>query len=334
MRFPYIDFAKGYAIATIMLFHALQRVALPGFAQKAIVFGGTGVHLFFLLSGLGLMLSKHDGGVLAFYQRRLYKVWLPYAVALTLALVFALGMGMFPDGWQAWLAGVLGYQMFVPAYIESFGGHYWFISAIFQFYLVFPVLLWLFGKIGNRLYFSALCLSISMVWWVLVYALDKGSVRTWNSFFLQFLWEFGLGMAIADALRYGTWAHWAQRYWRAERWWLWLLGGCVGAAAMLLLVLRAGKIGPIFNDVFALLGYGLLSVGIFLFCQKNMPRVVSFFQWVGGISFSVYLVHIMVLELFLLTLQQFGMGMRMLYIPLFLVLALGAGSAFHKVFAK
>ena len=51
MRYEYIQFAKGYAIFTIMLFHVLQRLVLPEILQKAIVFGGTGVHLFFLLSG-------------------------------------------------------------------------------------------------------------------------------------------------------------------------------------------------------------------------------------------------------------------------------------------
>jgi peptidoglycan/LPS O-acetylase OafA/YrhL len=334
MRLPYIDFAKGYAILTIMLFHALQRVDLPALAQKAIVFGGTGVHLFFLLSGFGLMLSKHSGSALAFYQRRLYKVWWPYALALTLALGCAMGMGMFPDGWQAWLAGVLGYQMFVPAYIESFGGHYWFISAIFQFYIVFPALLWLFHRVGNRLNFSLLCLSVSMTWWIAVFLLDKGSVRTWNSFFLQFLWEFGLGMAFADGLQQGTLNSIGQKYWQYGRWWLWTLGGMLGAGAMLLLVLKTGRLGPIFNDVFALVGYGMLSVGVFLFFEKCLPRVVSFFQWVGNISFSVYLVHIMVLELFLLTMQRMGVSMSIVSIPLFLLAALAAGRFFDEMTGK
>ena len=142
MRYEYIQFARGYAIFTILLYHVLQRLALTGVAAKAIILGGTGVHLFFFLSGFGLMLSKNTGTPLAFYRRRLVKVWLPYVLALSISLLLAFAWNIFPDRGAAWLAGVAGYQMFFESYIESFGGHFWFISAIIQFYLVFPLLKW------------------------------------------------------------------------------------------------------------------------------------------------------------------------------------------------
>ena len=200
-KIEYIDFAKGYAIFTIVLYHALQRVALPGVLQKAIVFGGTGVHLFFLLSGFGLGLSKSPVSTTLFYKRRLTKVWLPYVLALTVSLLAASAFGLFPDGWQAWLAGVGLYQMFYEPWILSFGGHFWFISAIVQFYLAFPLLMPVKQKTGNNVRFVALALAVSVAWWLAVYFLGKGDLRTWNSFFLQFLWEFALGMALADAFQ-------------------------------------------------------------------------------------------------------------------------------------
>lgn len=316
-----------------MLFHAMQRVALPGFAQKAIVFGGTGVHLFFLLSGFGLALSKHNDSVGGFYRRRLVKVWWPYAVALTLSWGLAAGLHLFPDGGAAWLAGVLGYQMFFPAYMESFGGHFWFISAILQFYLVFPGLLWLFRRWNNGRYFTAFCLLVSAVWWVVVFALDKGSIRTWNSFFMQFLWEFGLGMALAHAIKNQKIPEWAARWWQPEKWWLWILGGLAGAAAMLLLVLKTGQLGPIFNDIPALMGYGMLCVGVYWLAVLYAPVVEVFFKWLGKISFSVYLVHIIVLELFLLILRINGYTFQIFWIPLFLAVACLAGNA-YEVFIK
>ncbi|MBK8194736.1 MAG: acyltransferase family protein [Lewinellaceae bacterium] len=67
-RITYIDFARGYAIFTIVCYHGLQRADLPGLWQKAIVFGGTGVHLFFLLSGFGLGLSGAGYRVADFLQ--------------------------------------------------------------------------------------------------------------------------------------------------------------------------------------------------------------------------------------------------------------------------
>ena len=314
-----------------MLFHALQRVPLSGFAQKAIVFGGSGVHLFFLLSGFGLALSKYSGNIGAFYQRRLVKVWFPYAVALTLSLAVAIVLNVFPDRWAAWCAGVLGYQMFWPEYIESFGGHFWFISAILQFYLVFPALQWLFQKTGNSLRFVGICLALSVVWWVIVFALGRGSIRTWNSFFLQFLWEFGVGMALAYEMKRGTtFEAFAAKYWLPHTWWKWILGGLVCAAIMLVLVLKTGRFGPVFNDIPALMGYGMLCVGVYFFSIQYWPVVSRWLAWLGEVSFSVYLVHIMVLELFLLMLRGSGYSMHIFFIPLFICLACIFGWLFER----
>ena len=196
-RIEYIDFAKGYAIFTVVVYHVLQRAGLPPLGQQAIIFGGTGVHLFFLLSGFGLAFGKTLAAA-AFYRRRLTKVWLPYVLALTLSLLTALAWNLFPDRWAAWLAGVLLYQMFFERFMDSFGGHFWFISAIMQFYLVYPALIWLRRRMPSAAGFSAICLGISVAWWRMVYVLDKADWRTWNSFFLQFLWEFGLGMVLGE----------------------------------------------------------------------------------------------------------------------------------------
>lgn len=198
-RIPYIEFARGYAIFTIVCFHVLQRVGLPPMGQKAIIFGGTGVHLFFLISGFGLALSipNSEFRIPDFYKKRLARVWLPYVLVLTISLAAALAFNLFSDQWAAWFAGVFLYQMFSEGWIESFGGHFWFISTIMQFYLVFPGLFFLKKRVGGAAFFS-LCLAGSVAWWLTVFFLEMGEMRVWNSFFLQFLWEFGLGMAIAD----------------------------------------------------------------------------------------------------------------------------------------
>jgi peptidoglycan/LPS O-acetylase OafA/YrhL len=334
MRYEYLQFAKGYAIFTIMLFHVLQRLALPEILQKAIIFGGTGVHLFFLLSGFGLALSKSSDSIIGFYRRRLLKVWVPYILALTLSLATAITLQLFPDRWAAWAAGVGGWQMFFPEYIESFGGHYWFISAIIQFYLVFPLLQKLYSKLNNPLLFCLLCLAVSVGWWILVFALDKGGVRTWNSCFLQFLWEFALGMALAKAIPKEPNTTFLgkirDQYWQPSQWYKWILGGVVGAVIMIAMILKTGKFGPVFNDIPALAGYGMLSVGIYFFCQRYFTLANRFFLWVGEYSFAIYLIHILVLNLLILCLSKVGIQMGLLWIPVFVVLACAAGWGFGK----
>jgi peptidoglycan/LPS O-acetylase OafA/YrhL len=322
---PFLDFAKGYAIFTIMLYHALQKIPLPGMAQQAIIFGGTGVHLFFLLSGYGLMLSKSSPTAGAFYRRRLTKIWLPYVLALTFSLVFSLAFGLFPDRWAAWCAGVGLYQMFSPDYIESFGGHFWFISAIIQFYLVFPALRWLYGRFAHVWQFVLLALVLSVGWWLIVFGLGKGDLRNWNSFFLQFLWEFALGMALAG--RYTrTGLNTLTDY---VRWPLYLPLGLLGTAVMVGIVLKAGELGRVFNDVPALLGYTALCVFAYHVADKFVPPLRNFFQWVNSFSFSLYLVHIIFLALLLRVLAFAGQSFSLMWLPVYVALALAGGRAFE-----
>ncbi len=332
-KIEYIDFAKGYAIFTIVIYHALQRVPLDPLWQKAIIFGGTGVHLFFLLSGFGLALSKTPLSPIAFYRRRLTKVWLPYTLALTISLLAAISFDLFPDRLAAWLAGVLLYQMFFESWIQSFGGHFWFISAIMQFYLVFPLLIWAKNHWGDRR-FLLTCLALSVLWWLIVYYTGKGDQRTWNSFLLQFLWEFGLGMLLASRLPATAQSPaWLQN----TRWnnpGILLLVGVGFTGIMILMIFKMGDAGKIFNDVPALLGYTALSLFVYQISTRFLPFLKRFFCWVGGFSFSLYLVHVLVLDGYLRVLEMHQVAINLPVLVPFVGLALLAGVGFEWVSSR
>ncbi len=331
-RIEYIDFARGYAIFTIVCYHALQQAALSPLWQKAIVFGGTGVHLFFLLSGFGLAWSAKQVSPWQFYRRRMIKVWLPYVMALTLSAVAAMIWHIFPDGWDAWLAGVALYQMFSAQYIESFGGHFWFISTIIQFYLVFPLLLRWQQRLTPRL-FLLLSFSLSMGWWLLLYFSGKSDLRNWNSFFLQFVWEFALGMVLAQWIQQQETPRSAA--WRkvlegtSAYWWLTLPLGLLSTALMIGMILKLGEPGRIFNDVPALIGYTALSMFVYHLGQRWIPPVKQFFTWVGSFSYGLYLTHVLVLHL---CLKAWGISVITgLTFFAFLLFALLAGWLFEQV---
>lgn len=326
-RIEYIDWAKGYAIFTIVCYHTLQRVELPAVMQQAIVFGGTGVHLFFLLSGFGLALSNFSGSAVQFYERRLVRVWLPYVLALTISWLAAACFGFFSDGFGAWLAGVGLYQMFAERYIESFGGHFWFISTIIQFYLVYPVLVWIKRKLGNGFFFL-FALAVSVAWWLTVYFLGKGNSRVWNSCFLQFLWEFALGMVLVESFKIRN----PQSAFRISvNWWFSFLIALFFTALMALMILKMGDAGRIFNDIPALIGYAAFSVFFFQVGEKFFPPLKQFFLWVGGFSYSLYLVHILVLEMWLRILGWSGVPVNGLSLLPFVALALVAGRLFEPL---
>jgi len=325
-KIAYIDFAKGYAIFTIVLYHAFQRVELSPLLSQAIIFGGTGVHLFFLLSGFGLAWSKSRVSPGEFYRRRLTKIWLPYVLALTVSLLAAYIFDLFPDRWLAWLAGVGLYQMFYEPYMQSFGGHFWFISTIVQFYLVFPFLKKLQQQIGDNRWFFLLLLGVSVAWWLLVFLLDKGAFRIWNSFFLQFLWEFGLGMALANHLRGRENSKWPQSNYARKYWWAFLPIGLFFTALMIAMVMKMGPAGRIFNDLPALLGYAAFSLFVYNLGDRLFSPLKSFFQWLNGFSYSLYLIHVLVLDGYL---RLFPGSPPWWYVLLYLPLALLAGYAFE-----
>ena len=81
-RNEFIDFGKGFSILTIVIYHYLGTLSLPGIWSKAIMLGGTGVHLFIFLSAFGLMMTSNNS-LLDFYIRRFTKILLPYYIFIT-----------------------------------------------------------------------------------------------------------------------------------------------------------------------------------------------------------------------------------------------------------
>ncbi len=327
-KINYVDFAKGYAIFTIVLYHALQRVDLSPLLQQAIIFGGTGVHLFFLLSGFGLAWSRSLLTPGQFYSRRLTKVWLPYVLVLSISLLAAFAFHLFPDRWGAWLAGVGLYQMFYEPYIHSFGGHFWFISTIVQFYLVFPFLKKIQADMADNRQFFLVTLAISMAWWVVVFLYDKGSLRSWNSCFLQFLWEFALGMVLAEEVRNPESRIHKPIAQARQNWWFFLPLGLLCTGLMIMMILKMGPAGRIFNDLPALLGYTSLSLFLYFLGEHLWPPLKHFFLWLNGFSFSLYLIHVLVLDVYL---RLFSTVPQWWQVLLYVPLALIAGRVFEEV---
>ena len=326
-RLEFLDFARAYAILTVVAYHLLQRFALPAGAQQAIVFGGSGVHLFFLLSGFGLAFSGKKIELFSFYKRRFLKIWLPFVLALSLSWAAAAAFGLFPDGWQAWLAGVGLYQMFSANWMESFGGHFWFVSTILQFYLIYPLLDWFLKKTPKTSYFVAASLFLSLCWWVIVWQFDKSAYRNWNSFFLQFLWEFALGMALAKRMQSGK-----NPFAFLQQHWGWSFP--IALAGLLLTVFLqrfAGPAGKIFNDIPILLAYSALCYGIYRACKAWAPALLRAFHWVSGISFAMYLTHILVLTIWLACLRSLHLNFGFWAVLPYLLSALAIAWLFERL---
>lgn len=107
--------------------------------------GYSGVDIFFFLSGIGLTFAIKKESTLRFYYRRIRRVALP-------ALAIGIIRGIVQDwGFLETLRIVSGFNFFTKTMYDFV----WFVPAIVICYFVFPLYWKLFGKVSNKILFTA-----------------------------------------------------------------------------------------------------------------------------------------------------------------------------------
>lgn len=283
-RIEFLDFGRGLAILGIVLYHYTDWMT-TGAAAQALSLAGSGVHVFILLSGFGMTLSRFAETPRRFYARRFARVCVPYYLFVTFVFLANQLHAYYPgDGMYAYLGHIFWYKMFDSAIIGSFGEHLWFLSPLLVLYLLFPLLNRALARVGGfRLVLVALL--VSSAWWVLVIATDRVADPAYRRFFLQFIWEFCLGMAMGQAYRDRGIEFWRTRVSHV------VLAAGAGLAVMAALVEFGGVAGRFLNDVPALVGYTALIVLLYRAGSALFPRVVAVVSALGTMSLELYLVH-------------------------------------------
>ena len=284
-KYKEISFLRGFAITTVVLMHVIQvywhEGQIPDWLRAASSLGGTGGHVFIFCSGLGLYLSYLHRPMKfgEFMKKRFLKIYVPYLIFLVIH--FFLPHWGVDDKTQLeyLLSHVFLYKMFFEKYILSFGLQFWFISTIIQLYLLFLPLCRLREKTSMRTVLLGGC-AVSMVWWIAMHASGLENFRIWGSFCFQYLWEFVLGMAVADYLMSHDTLH--LPVWS-------LLVAAVCGLALAAVMIKLGGYWQAFNDVPALIGY--TAAALLLYAGgKHVIRPV--FLWVDGFSYEWFLVHV------------------------------------------
>lgn len=275
--------------------HALYVVPpfLPAPLMKAALFGGAGVHVFILCSGFGLFLSQLHKPLTycQFLKRRFIKIYIPYIIVVIISALYY-GIIYHQEVLLPFLGSVFLFKMFVPSLEDAFGPQMWFISTIIQFYLCWPLIV----KLFNAKYGIFISLIISIGWSFLITLLGLNEERIWNSFFLQYLWEFVLGMWLAKAyfempsnLRIPS-----MRI---------LFPTMVMGLGLTGLTGFVGGIWKSFNDIPSLIGYLSMSLIIYEISAKFIRR---FFEFTNKVSYEWYLIHMLAFSVYL---QIFGFNM-------------------------
>ncbi|WP_299455387.1 acyltransferase [uncultured Microscilla sp.] len=291
-KITFIDFAKGFSILTIVMMHYFQRVPLPGWLAKAVPLGGTGIHVFILLSGFGLALGQYRGWQ-HFLRRRATKILLPYYFFVTLLFIVNFFVTVHPKmDWYAYLGTLFFVQLIDLEIFYVFGIQFWFISTILQLYLLFPLLRIALNKLGNTR-FLVICLGISLAYFGILYLSARPEHKLWSRFFPMYLWEFALGMVLARRFQTNQFEFWHLPAGK------WVIGFVAGFGAMALLTFSLGDLGIIINDIPAMIGYLSITILLYQVCQAFAPLIEQAMLFIGKYSYPLYLIHIAVLQLFL-----------------------------------
>jgi peptidoglycan/LPS O-acetylase OafA/YrhL len=213
---PDVEGLRAVAVAVVVLYHA----NVPG-----ITGGYVGVDVFFVISGFvitGLLLRERSGtgttSLLSFYARRCRRI-LPAATLVIIVtaaaayplLGFVIANNVADDGrWAAaflanfhFAASGTNYlsASFPPSPLQNF----WTLSVEEQFYAVFPVLLLVLTRLRLRLHFEAR-LAIALVAIIIgsfTLSVLQTSTNPTVAYFSPFTraWELALGGVIALATR-------------------------------------------------------------------------------------------------------------------------------------
>lgn len=308
---PALQSLRGLAAVWVVLYHLqvyLRFLGQPLLPIPGLRFGWLGVDLFFVLSAYLLGQPYIDGRSprwTRFVSDRFLRIAPPYYASFALT---ALGYAVFaPAVWlpsQAW-ASLVFLNVFDRLWFIAINPAFWSLAVEMQFYLLLPFLAPLFRSRRWPLALAG-CVAIAVGYRALLFGMWNGDETHWTlqleTFTLpSFLGHFGLGLAIArirllsqpigSGARRLTFALGALLVLLPT--WAWIPGGDTvrfsgfsWEADVLLRLLAAGG--------FALIVLATASGGWVARALGWRPL-----EWLGAISYSLYLMHIPVQVLML-----------------------------------
>ena len=153
-RIEEIDFFRGLSIMGVIMYHLISKymVSMPSIVKYAANVGSSGVLIFFFCSGFSLYYSykKHPVDFCSFLKKKIDKIYIPYIFCVVVSALIPF-MSTPNDGNRvvAVLSHVFQFRIFSKMYFESFGGHWWYLGTLFQFFILFYLLEKLMQKLGG-----------------------------------------------------------------------------------------------------------------------------------------------------------------------------------------
>jgi peptidoglycan/LPS O-acetylase OafA/YrhL len=183
-KFASLDGVRGIAILLVLLTHCkdyipsgIVRIAV---AKEVLSWGWTGVDLFFVLSGFlitGILLDSRtaENYFSGFYARRVLRIFPLYYLVLTGVLVGASFMHPYPaqlplpEDRKLYFVHLTNWLcLWKGQWQANFLGHFWSLAVEEQFYLVWPICVWLLRPAALRRVglFTLVAICLFRCYWV------------------------------------------------------------------------------------------------------------------------------------------------------------------------
>jgi peptidoglycan/LPS O-acetylase OafA/YrhL len=349
---------RGLAAIWVVLFHIWNRfypglgvnlhpVSLPsdGTVSLRVAFalfgyGYVGVSLFFVLSGFCIHLPQAKAFAatgsdqlvaLNFFRRRFWRLYPAYFASLVLT---ALVLGLFPValwflrdkpfnlieafGLRGAVANALFLQHVFPDSL-GFNGVYWTLLYEVQFYALYPALLWCARRFGFG------TVAIALLGCELALIANPSPIR---NIFLDRYFEWYLGMLIAERTASGR---------SLTSGWVVAIAGLVSGVIVTFYVAA----WPYRDLLFSIGCAGLIPPVL-----SNRSRLLASapFVWLGMISYSLYLVHVPLIDViwntgslamtFVKLDETLARSLSLMAVPLALIVAAVSYRWFEKPFLR
>lgn len=312
MRFKFIDSLRGLAASAVVFYHLWRRFYPGPTSQSQVIFlphgtvptilmfmfgfGYLGVNLFFVVSGLCIHLPQatkfHQAGsdklsVTKFAERRFWRLYPAYFASLVwtslVLVILPLALHLVRRSSFNFLAAADASSFLYSAFFlqqfnarsMGFNGVYWTLLYEIQFYLFYPLLLWVCRKWG----FTAPLLVLLGV--ELLLAVRPVPI---SAFFLGRYFEWYLGMYLAERIASGS---------------------PVKIPAFAFPVLLGLSVASVFQSISWPYRDVLASTAFAALLATCLARE-SEWKWlarpklvfVGAFSYSLYLIHIPMIDIF------------------------------------
>jgi peptidoglycan/LPS O-acetylase OafA/YrhL len=318
-RIPELDGIRGLAISSVLCFHyiSIQGEATPGSIidrlQRLVILGGTGVDLFFVLSGFligGILLDVKDSPryFRTFYVRRFFRIVPVYFAWITAYILVARFGGKYllalshsgntpPLGYLVYNHYLFLQNFYLDKFHNLAGAwfdHTWSLAVEEQFYLVIPLLVWFLPRKAYKVFLFCVIILEPVLRIILLKAglMNAGLIGQ-------------LTFTRADVLAVGALA---AVYWREEEARNWLQNNSrfiYLALGLLFLAFTAFWVWSPYQRSFAMCAAGFSVVALFYvallmaaLCIPGQPISLiarwSFLRKIGTVSYCMYLIHVVV----------------------------------------